>query len=94
MRQTDSDEFMNRPIDPETARELIASLTPREREVLALVEAGHTYRKIADELVISKRTVEGHVSRIREKFWVGNRSRASYIARVAGFEYLEMTKDR
>ena len=39
-------------------------LSPRERDVAALVGRGLTNRQIAAELVISERTVDGHVARI------------------------------
>lgn len=42
-------------------------LSPREREVLALYATGATHREIADELVISPKTVEAHVQQIRRK---------------------------
>jgi non-specific serine/threonine protein kinase len=49
-------------------------LSLREREVAALVARGLTNRQIADELVISERTAEGHVERLREKLGVHNRA--------------------
>jgi RNA polymerase sigma factor (sigma-70 family) len=42
-------------------------LTQREREILALVAAGHQNREIAAQLGISSRTVEVHKARIMEK---------------------------
>src|SRR6266853_5012409 len=42
-------------------------LTAREREILALIGAGHQNREIASELGISPRTVEVHKARIMEK---------------------------
>jgi FixJ family two-component response regulator len=42
-------------------------LTGREREVLALIAAGHQNREIATQLGISPRTVEVHKARIMEK---------------------------
>jgi two-component system response regulator FixJ len=42
-------------------------LTEREREILALVAAGHQNRHIAAQLGISSRTVEVHKARIMEK---------------------------
>ena len=56
-------------------------LTSRELDVIALVSAGRTNREIADELVLSVRTVDRHVSRIFEKLRVNSR-----IAAVSAFE--------
>ncbi len=42
-------------------------LTEREREILALLAAGHQNREIATQLGISPRTVEVHKARIMEK---------------------------
>src|SRR3954454_20137611 len=62
-------------IDPEMVRLLLeseerqhdsplASLTPREREVLAAMAAGKSNAAIAEELVLTKRAVEKHVGAI------------------------------
>ncbi len=48
----------------------IASLTPREREVMDMVTAGKANKVIAFELSISERTVELHRSRIMKKMGV------------------------
>mgnify|MGYP003578558350 CR=1 FL=1 len=53
-------------------------LTPREQEVVGLVARGLTNRQIAESLVISERTAEGHVERIRGK--LGHQSRAQLAA--------------
>jgi FixJ family two-component response regulator len=45
----------------------IERLTEREREILALIAAGHQNRDIATQLGISPRTVEVHKARIMEK---------------------------
>ena len=42
-------------------------LTEREREILALITAGHQNREVAAQLRISPRTVEVHKARIMEK---------------------------
>jgi DNA-binding CsgD family transcriptional regulator/tetratricopeptide (TPR) repeat protein len=55
-------------------------LTPREREVAALVAPGLSNREISERLVLSERTVEGHVERVLGK--LGFRSRAQIAAWV------------
>jgi DNA-binding CsgD family transcriptional regulator len=55
-------------------------LTPREIEVLALVATGSTNRSIAEELVISEKTVARHVSNIFTKLDVSSRSAATAYA--------------
>jgi DNA-binding NarL/FixJ family response regulator len=45
----------------------LTGLTPREREVLALMAEGRSNRAIAETLVISERAVEKHVTSIFAK---------------------------
>lgn len=54
------------------------ALSPRERDVADLAADGHTNRQIADRLFISKRTVDGHMTRILQK--TGVRARADLPA--------------
>jgi DNA-binding NarL/FixJ family response regulator len=49
------------------ARDPLAELTAREREVLVLVAQGKTDRGIADELFVTRKTVEAHVRSILRK---------------------------
>lgn len=49
-------------------------LTTREREVAALIAQAKSNGDIADELVLSKRTVEKHIANILAKLGFGNRS--------------------
>ncbi|MFJ9565123.1 ATP-binding protein [Streptomyces fuscichromogenes] len=49
-------------------------LTPREQQVAALVAQGMTNRRIAEELVLSRRTVDSHVDRIRTKLDFASRA--------------------
>ena len=53
-------------------------LTPREREVLSLLGAGHTNAEIAEKLVLSVRTVESHRSSLQRK--LGRPSRSELVA--------------
>jgi DNA-binding CsgD family transcriptional regulator len=50
------------------------ALSEREREVARLVVAGETYREIGGKLFISSKTVEHHVSRMRQRLGASNRS--------------------
>jgi DNA-binding CsgD family transcriptional regulator len=56
------------------------ALTPREREVLALVAAGKSNREIAAGLAISEHTVARHISNIFDKLGVSSRTAASSYA--------------
>lgn len=48
-------------------------LTPREREVIALVVDGRSSREIATELGISTATARTHLEHIMDKYGVHNR---------------------
>jgi DNA-binding NarL/FixJ family response regulator len=77
------------PIAPKAAREVIASraehredleLSPREREVLALVARGLPNKRIALELSISEKTVKAHLTNIFERIGVSDRYQAALWA--------------
>ena len=55
-------------------------LTPRERDVLALLAAGRSNREIARELAVSERTARTHVSNILGKLGVASRTQAALWA--------------
>jgi DNA-binding CsgD family transcriptional regulator len=55
----------------------LSSLSPREREVLQQVAAGHTNRQIADQLNCSRRTVQKHLEHIFRILRVSNRTAAA-----------------
>lgn len=59
---------------PALRRESPTGVTRRQAEVAALVADGLSNREIAERLVLSERTVESHVERIRQR--LGFRSRA------------------
>jgi ATP/maltotriose-dependent transcriptional regulator MalT len=58
----------------------VGGLTAREVEVLRLVAAGHTNRKIAATLVISDHTVRRHLQNIFDKIGVSSRAAATAFA--------------
>lgn len=71
--------------DRPTARaSAVATLTKRERDVLALLDHDLSDRQIADRLFISVRTAEHHVARILAKLGVRTRAEAIGAARDAG----------
>ena len=55
-------------------------LTPREIEVLRLVIAGLTNKKVAEQLRLSPRTVDAHLRSIYGKLGVNTRSAATRYA--------------
>ena len=61
-----------------------AGLTPRQAEVLAVLATGATNPEIADELFISRRTVENHVAHVLRRLGADNRDEAVQIARSHG----------
>ena len=63
----------------ESAR--LDTLTPREREVLALLGRGMTNQDIARELALTERTVKAHVSNPLGKLALTSRTQAALLAR-------------
>jgi len=61
---------------PRSPREPSAPLSPREREVLALMAAGSTNREIAAQLHLSPHTIKEHTSALYRKLDVRNRAEA------------------
>jgi DNA-binding NarL/FixJ family response regulator len=58
-------------LSPLRSTDQLAALTPREREVLALMAEGRTNRGIARRLWLTERTVETHVTSILAKLGIG-----------------------
>lgn len=57
----------------EARKDMLESLTPREREVMDYIIRGYTNRQIAEALSISIRTVEGHRASLFGKLGLKNR---------------------
>jgi two-component system, NarL family, response regulator LiaR len=67
----------------ENSRPVIAEperLTRREREVLELIAAGRSNKRIALELSISEKTVKTHVGHLLAKLGVADRTQAALLA--------------
>ncbi len=64
-------------------------LTAREREVLALIVAGHSNREIGEALVVSEGTVKAHVNSILGKLGVNDRTQAVTAALRRGLVRLD-----
>jgi pimeloyl-ACP methyl ester carboxylesterase/DNA-binding CsgD family transcriptional regulator len=62
-----------------------ASLSPREREVLALLTEGLANAEIGERLSISEKTVRNHISNLFDKLGVWTRAQAMVFARDRGF---------
>jgi DNA-binding NarL/FixJ family response regulator len=82
------------PLAPKAAAELLAAraerptgdveLTPREKEVLALVIAGNANKQIARKLGISEKTVKGHLTNLFQRIGVTDRTQAALWAERTG----------
>ncbi|MER7859404.1 response regulator [Amycolatopsis japonica] len=71
------------PLDPGAARS-VATLTGREREVLAAMARGWSNAEIAERLVVAPGTVKTHVGNILAKLRVRDRVQAVVLAYEAG----------
>lgn len=87
------------PLDPFVTRRLIQEfrgppvelpdaagpLSPRESQILSLVAAGLGNREIAEQLHLSRYTVERHIKHIYRKLLVSSRTKAVHAARAHGW---------
>lgn len=85
------DRFARRPDQPSEESPL-ERLTEREMEVLRLAAKGWSNRDIAKALVLSVRTVQGHLQNIFDKLDVGSRTEAVVQALQQGWLTIEDTR--
>ena len=85
---TDFIETVRPLIDSSRAQggKLAFGLTPREREVLALVSAGGANKEIARQCGVSEETVKHHLTRIFSKLGVSNRTELAMLAARHGLD--------
>jgi NarL family two-component system response regulator LiaR len=100
------DTYLNKPaLQPEIARQLMQdiqsqatgtasedTLTVREIEILQQVALGKTNQEIADELVLSERTVRTHITNILAKLQLTNRTQAALFALREGIAHIDYIK--
>ncbi|AKJ15359.1 LuxR family transcriptional regulator [Streptomyces incarnatus] len=75
MRSLRTDPAQNPSVPPE-----LATLSPRERDILALIGDGLTNREIGQRLYLSEKTVKNHISRMLAKLGVQRRVQAAVLA--------------
>jgi DNA-binding NarL/FixJ family response regulator len=68
----------------ERARASLASLSPRERDVVLAIGQGRSNAEIAAALFMSVATVKAHVTHILTKLGMGNRTQIALLAHDAG----------
>jgi NarL family two-component system response regulator LiaR len=83
--------FARRPDQP-GEESALDRLTQRELQVLKLAAKGLSNRDIAQELVLSVRTVQGHLQNIFDKMQVGSRTEAVVQALQKGWLTLDDTR--
>ena len=77
--------FLATPVDtPPRQPERLATLTPREREMVALVATGLSNLEIADRMYLSPFTVRAHVQRAMTKLDARDRAQLVVIAYQTG----------
>jgi DNA-binding NarL/FixJ family response regulator len=82
--------FAHPPVEP-CGESALDQLTERELEVLRLAARGLSNKDIARELVLSVRTVQGHLQNVFDKMQVGSRTEAVVQALRKGWLTLEDT---
>jgi NarL family two-component system response regulator LiaR len=101
------DTYHNKPVlQPEIARKLMRdiqnpvqqtslenTLTDREMEIMRQVALGKTNQEIADELVVSERTVRTHITNILAKLRLSNRTQLALYALREGIAHMRYIKD-
>jgi NarL family two-component system response regulator LiaR len=101
------DTYNNRPaLGPDIARKLMQDiqgqddenppenpLTEREIEIVQQMALGRTNQEIADDLVLSERTVRTHVTNILAKLGLSNRTQAVLYALRWGIAHIPYTRE-
>jgi DNA-binding NarL/FixJ family response regulator len=78
------DAFARRPAHTSPSPSRLASLTPRERDVLLLLARGLTNAEIATALFVSEATIKTHVGNVLAKLGLRDRVQAVIVAYETG----------
>lgn len=84
LRQIAASEHEDAVIAPQSSEAEPSLLTAREKEILNLVAQGLSNREIAEQLFVSRYTVESHIKHIYRKLSVTKRTKAVSAARSLG----------
>ena len=68
------------PVETPSVPPELEGLSPRERDILALIGDGLTNREIGKKLYLSEKTVKNHISRLLAKLGVQRRVQAAVLA--------------
>jgi DNA-binding NarL/FixJ family response regulator len=77
-------DYLSRPARLDTTPEQLEELTPREREVVALVACGLSNEEIAERIVVTRATAKTHVSRALLKLNARDRAQLVVLAYETG----------
>jgi DNA-binding NarL/FixJ family response regulator len=70
-------ERLRHPVEPDP---VAASLTDREREILALIADGYTNRQIGEQLFLAEKTIKNYVTSVLSKMGMTRRTEAAVYA--------------
>ncbi|HZU01044.1 MAG TPA: response regulator transcription factor [Ktedonobacteraceae bacterium] len=78
-------------LPPNAPPQAFDELTPREREILELIAQGYSNVEIAEQLVLSPKTVSNHVSNVLLKLQATDRTKLMLMALEAGLGQTDKT---
>jgi DNA-binding NarL/FixJ family response regulator len=71
-------------LSPDDSKQRVTELSPRERQVAALLAEGLTNRQLAERLVVTERTIAAHIEHILDKLGFASRHQVATWAAENG----------